>query len=564
MKQSIEKIPVWAWFWLIVAVSMPIKLATAQNMPFDLDYVPVISRIDAWLNGGVFPVYGTLSSVAAYNMPALQWLHLPAYTLTRNAGLSILITMMLFNILSTWAVFRVGKGLFSAKVGLAAATLFTFSEVGVSGSYTAWAQHLLPGFYTLVVLCLWEWSERENGLYLALSGVIATFAVMTHFSAVVLFPVMLIFALVRRAKWQWGYLIGGAIGAIALLMPYLSFQVERDFVDLRAFLSQETLVDEAYMVQIAYLKPEGGNLPRDYRNPPEGFTPDDATDSVTQSRYPNIPTWVKDLGKTVLNLPQGFVRGGNLAFTMGESGLSGSAPSLSILTRVVMWVSTGLFWLAAGRISINWWRSEQKYPVAPDMTLLIFIITIIITLLLTGNYDQPTYFMGLVGLQFIIMVSWFDEDNLPRLLHMALIGFVVLFVLTNISERTARLIQHDNSVFTPYNVGLYRHIDATAQTIADDWQSDTVTVSYDILPEIRVFWWVVGWHTIDEQYRIGMNFDFLLQSQYGVINTNDDPFGLADTPDYIIVYGERGLSRYDADQYDIMRQGAIYILKPLE
>ena len=46
------------------------------------------------------------------------------------------------------------------------------------------------------------------------------------------------------------------------------------------------------------------------------------------------------------------------------------------------------------------------------------------------------------------------------------------------------------------------------------------------------------------------------------MNTNDSPYGLADNPDYIIVYGQSGLSRYDDVDYDIMQQGAIYILKP--
>ena len=563
MKQRIEKIPFWVWFWLVLVASIPLKLAAAQNMPFDIDYVPVTSRIDMWLNGGAFPVYGTLSSVAAYNMPALQWLHMPAYLITRNAGLSMLITMLLFNLISTWAVFRLGKRMFSPSIGLIAATLFTFSETGISSSYIAWAQQLLPGFYVLVVLCLWEWSEQGKGIYLALSGVIATLAVMTHFSAVVLFPAMLLFAILRQVKWQWGYLAGGAIAVILLLMPYMLFQVERDFADLRAFLTQESLVQEIRLEELAYLKPEGGDLPLDYRNPIP-VTEEISNEPTAEPRYPNIPVWFKDLGKTIIRLPQIFYRVTNLAFAMGDAGLQGIHPNLAMLAQVTISLSTLLFWTASIRIILRWLQADQKLPTASDISLLIFIFILILTLLFTGNQNQPTYFMGLVGLQFIIVASWFDAKNMPNLWRIILVGFVALFVLTNSTERSARLIQHDNAVFTPYNVGIYRHVDGTARAIADDWQRDTVTISYDILPEMRTLWWVVAWHSIDDHYRMGMNFDYLLQSQYGVTNTNDSPFGLADNPDYIIVYGESGLSRYDVDQYRIMREGAIYILKPLE
>ena len=226
---------------IILFISLPIKFATAQNMPWDIDFVPVVSRNVEYL----IPPVGTLSSVAAYNLPMLQWLHLPAQWLTGNVWWTIFLTLLTFNFLGTTALYALGVSMFNQRVGIVAAVLFTFSEVGISSSYTAWAQLLLPGFFAMVMLSLWLWIKHERGIYLAVAGIIATAAFMTHFSALLLYPAMLAVAIATRAKWQWGWLAIGAGIVILMFMPYLLVEFERDFTDVKAFISQEPLVTEA-------------------------------------------------------------------------------------------------------------------------------------------------------------------------------------------------------------------------------------------------------------------------------------------------------------------------------
>ncbi|MEO1163280.1 MAG: glycosyltransferase family 39 protein, partial [Chloroflexota bacterium] len=193
--------------WLVIALSAPAKLIAAINMPWDIDIVPVVERNVQYT---LTPI-GTLSSVAAYNLPMLEWMHLPAQWLTGNVWWTIVLTLMVFNALGTLAVYALSIDLFDDKrAALVSAVFFTLSEVGVSSTYTAWAQLLLPTYFVLVTLCLWWWYQREQGIWLALAGILATAAFMTHFSALLLYPAMLVFALLVRAKWQWGWLIAGA------------------------------------------------------------------------------------------------------------------------------------------------------------------------------------------------------------------------------------------------------------------------------------------------------------------------------------------------------------------
>ena len=238
-------------FILILLISLPIKCATAQNMPWDIDIVPVVSRNVEY----PFPPVGTLSSVAAYNLPMLEWLHLPAQWLTGDVWWTIFLTMLTFNLLSTTAVYTLGRSMFNQRVAIIAAVLFTFSEVGISSSYTAWAQLLLPGFFAMVMMSLWLWYKQENGFWLAAAGVLSTAAFMTHFSALLLYPAMLAFAIVTRAKWQFKWLAIGTIAVLLMLTPYLMVQIDRDFIDLKAFASQELLVSDDVLAQYEIYKP---------------------------------------------------------------------------------------------------------------------------------------------------------------------------------------------------------------------------------------------------------------------------------------------------------------------
>jgi hypothetical protein len=502
-------------------------------MPWDIDFVPIFSRLESWLNGGAFPAFGTLSSVAAYNMPGLQWTHLPAYFLTRDPFWTMLVTMMLLNALSTWAIFHVGRGMFSPAIGLIAASLFAFSDVGISSSYISWGQQLLPACYTFLMLFLWQWRDKNDGRYLCLSGITATFAFMIHFS-------------------------------VLLLGPYVFFQIEREFVDIKAFLSEHNLVDENYMQQLAYLRPESGELLNDYRNPPKTMNLPIGNSSKTKLEEELTKTEQDFVGE-MLRLPVRLINSISYGYYTTFSGFEKFDDDFVVLFSALMRLVTLLFWLACIRIAVRGLlagRDILAYPVPPDMLLLMFFLVPVGALVLAGQLDKPSYFMGLPALQLLIVATLYDLKFFGHIARFLIVVFLMVFIGLHVSERLARLAKHDDAEYSPTNVGLYRHVYTATKRIAEDWCSEEpVTVSYDVLPEARPLWWVVAWNSVDPSYRLGMNFDFLLDTQFGLKNTNDSAYGLADDPDYIVVYGDKGRSRYERYEYDYARQGAIYVLK---
>lgn len=558
---------------VLYTLSLPIKWVAATWMPFDFDTVPVLARGADWLAGGTFPAVGTLSSVAAYNFPALPWLHIPAQLFTEDAFFVILSTMLVFNLIATLAMYGMGRVLGGPAVGILAAALFTFGETGVSSAYTAWAQLLLPGFYALTLLCLFLWITQERGVYLAWSGVLATLAIMTHFSAILLLPAMFLVALLADVRWPPGWLLGGTALCLALLAPYLIFDAEQDFANLRAFLAQEVRVDPTMMDLYGQWKPGSEAVP-----PAEPIIRHDkgvgSTLLVAQpTTEPRLASIAEQLLQELQTVPQKMLAGTIVPFQVGWQAVPSWVMPLRWLPFVLYAVGVleiirrtfrAMLQVARRKLPLREIPARlRETPAGRALLVLLFHLVLLAGLVITGNSTQRTYFIGLLAPQLLIAgyAGW-------RLLHLrglrvVVIMGVVLFAGINAVERVGRVVQHDYSTPTLFNASIYRHVSAVADAIAADWQgdADALVVSYDLLPEMRVFWWVPAWHSVDDGYRMGMHVDFLLHFEHGLRNLNRDPVGEVVPFDYLVVTAE-GFERYADRPVMVLHEGPLMVLQP--
>ncbi len=579
--------------WLLILIfllSVPIKLLASTQLVWEIDYVPVIQRGIVWLDGGAFPAYGTLSSVAAFNLPFLVWLQLPVMLFTRHIPTVLILTQLLWNFLGTVFVYRLGHEMFRPTIGLIGATIFTFTDVSIAGSYTAWAQLLLPTFYVIVLYLLYQWRRSGHDRYPALCLIVTTAAFMTHFSAVLLYGVLIGVGVIVSLPLRWRGLLIGIVASLFMLAPYLAFQVEREFVDLKAFFSRQITISQAVLDQYAYLKPEAQfattpvSIP-DGDDSPLVNLPEDAP--ISSSRLERAIVWG-------LSVPQQYVEGMALMFGTKLGNLRSAILPLYLLNEVLR---IGIILLLFGGYLVGmvkfirylriYWRTHDKTTlkdrydalgtviVTTEAGSVVFILAFVL-ILLTGliitrasPLSQPTYYTGLLGIEFLVIayaLVWLLEkfvqsESTRRLL---LIGLVASIAILPALDRFVRVTMHNPEQFTPFNVWLYSSMEAVTDWIANDWDGgDSLTVAYDILPELPQFWWVAPWHTIDESYRIGMAYDALLELNHGLTNLNQSAVGIAELPDYLIVF-DPSLSRYALDSYQVEVFGAIHVLKPQE
>lgn len=570
---------------LILLASIPVKLLAAQNMVWDIDIVPVVTLGLDFFAGGAFPVYGTLSSVAAYNMPMLVWLQMPAMLLTHDPWQIMLLTQLAINLVGSIYVYRLGAGLAGPRLGLLAALLFTFSETGISGAYTAWAQLLLPSLFAIVGFYLWRWTSQNSARGLALSGIVAVVAFMTHFGAVLLLPAMFILGLLTRARWHLRALLFGTLLCAALFAPYLTFQAGRDFVDLRAFFSRELRIPPEQMAPFLALRDEGAPAQPVPSQPINaGSTANTEAQAETEADVPApasaAPNRVERALAFVLGVPGEVLAGLNLAFSYAPRGLSDSPFYLA--AQLLQGLILLGFWLGAGLCLWLTWRRWRKGaslalalrqgPEGPLLGLLGMLIVIILGFIATrsGPSAQPSYYAGLISWQMLIAaygliqgLAWLRLPERRGNLLLAGLGLCVMLMATG--DRIGRLQQHDDSLFSRYNVWLYRHVADASAFIAQDWQqAGDPAISYDIMPQLGNLWWVPAWNLVDDSYRMGAPFDALLRTQHGLENRNQDAIGLSPDADYVIVYPP-GLPRYEDSPYaEVGRFGAIVLLKRSE
>lgn len=566
MPQPSQIRPYQAAFWLLIAASIGVKLVAAQLLVWEADYVPLIARGAAWLDGGAFPVVGTLSSVAAYNLPFLVWLQLPALLLTRHVPTALIGTQLAFNLLATLAAYRLGKELIDERAGMIAALLFTYSQVGISSAYTAWAQLLLPGFCVFFVYCLYRWKVAGRAGFVALTWLVATAAFMTHFSAVLFFGVLAALWLVLRLPWNARGVAAGALLSAAMLTPYMVFEVEQDFADLRAFFTRSHRIDAQTLAQFAHLKPAAPSShadapPVDAAPPPEP--------AVTEGRLQRGIRYV-------LSLPGQALTALRLPFQGELLTLRAQLPALVPLAVALQVALEACFWIGCGFASVRCWGDWRGITAIPALLcesvagrallLMLVMLGLLAGLLLVRATpdENASYYTSLLCLQYLVCAYGMrclagERRHIMRVC----LALVLIWASLNSLDRVLRVAGHDASLHSAHNMSLYRSIEAATAFIADDWDGGAaLTISYDMLPELAQQWWIVPWHSIDPLYGMGMAYDFLLESQHGLGNRNRHPLGLAADADYVVT-SQPGSVRYDTAAYHVERFGAIVVLKRL-
>ena len=558
--------PMTAIFWLLILASVIVKLVAAQLLAWEADYVPLISRGAAWLDGGAFPAVGTLSSVAAFNLPFLVWMQLPVLVITRHIPTVLIGTQLAFNLLATVALWRLGRELYGDRAGMIAALLFTFSEVGVSSAYTAWAQLLLPGFCALFVYCLYRWQVDGRARYAALTWLAATAAFMTHFSAVLLYGVLAAWWLILRLPWNARGMAAGIGASILMLAPYMAFEAQNDFIDLRAFFTRSHRIDADTLADYAHLKPGGQVAAPSEPTPANDEAP--RTPSESRSRLRRGFDYA-------LSVPGQAISALRMSFQGELQTLKRHAPALAWLARGLQLALELCFWLGGGfALHRGWrnWRGWRHVPAqltatADGRALLPWLVMLCIVggLLVARATPEAnaSYYAGLLGLQYIVCAYGMRCLAEGRR-HVAGICVALVIVLAGLNslDRVLRVALHDDSLHTPQNMSLHRSIAAATDFIAADWDSAEVVISYDLLPELAHHWWIVPWNTVDPAYRMGMAYDYLLESAHGIRNANRDPLGIAAVADYVVTSAP-GMERYDLSQYAVERFGAIFVLIPL-
>lgn len=234
---GITKTGRWEWIAIIfiLVIAAWLRLAHFDLLEFQRDEAAAVKLALDFLQGKI-PGAGLVSSVGVSNPPLFIYLITPIFALSANPAI-VSGGIALLGIVAVAVCWHVGRTYYGAVAGLVAAAMFAASPWAVLYSRKIWAQDFLPIFATLTIwavhaLCL---GKRKRAIFWVMFLPLATAQI--HFSGLALAATVGAIVLWLRPPLDWRYGAAGALAAAVLLLPYLKFQQDTGWAEVRQFFN---------------------------------------------------------------------------------------------------------------------------------------------------------------------------------------------------------------------------------------------------------------------------------------------------------------------------------------
>lgn len=225
---------------LIIGLAAFLRLQNLASSSFTYDAAALSSLANQFVQTGIPPLHGMVSSVGLNNPPLSVYLFSLPMLFSRSP-IALQAFVALFNTLAVFGCFYLGYRYWNATVGLVAALLFAVSPWAVHHGRRILGQDLMGAGVVLYFVFLYAWFV--DGRRWALTGALVTLAALTqiHFAALALAPLLALLLLVefvRRLRRHDARLLlvplltGLGIG-ILLYLPYLAGEARDGWASMR-------------------------------------------------------------------------------------------------------------------------------------------------------------------------------------------------------------------------------------------------------------------------------------------------------------------------------------------
>ena len=184
------------------------------------------------LTQGDFPFIGPITSVGGFYLgPLYYYLMAPFLWLARFNPVGPAAATAVLGIMTVPLLYLVAKALYSRRVGLWAAGLYTLAYIPISETRSAWNPNPMPlavlgiiyGFY------LANYKNKPRGLLLAAVSLGA--ALQLHYMIVFLTPFILWQVILSRKRFK--ELLLGLTIVIVMLLPLFLFEIKNNWLNVR-------------------------------------------------------------------------------------------------------------------------------------------------------------------------------------------------------------------------------------------------------------------------------------------------------------------------------------------
>ena len=534
------------WFWLALILIGIWWGLNPISYSWSADMVAVIKTVEQFSKHGVFPVKGILSSVAAYNMPGLVWLLLPASLIFSDPSWVSMATAIPLNLLAAFILYKLSSRLMHRNLALACAIIYCFSPLTFEWSRSLWAQHYLGAFYIFIVYLLAGWAIDRKVCYGATAIVFIAYATMIHFSSLVLLGAWGVVWLLWRPPIRFSRMLLALLVCAILLTPYLYFQMERDFQDLKAFVVGKSLINEHMTVPNRFVDNSANALSETVKS--WGVSVVRAPKELLQLLVANfVPIFWKVNALVIFFSLHRCLLG--IMFFGGIAALFIS--SIRTITpyfrRLLYDRATAGF---TGFVSL-FDKKEQAH-----WMMLTVIIVPLLAIALMGYGQRKSFALPFFPFQCIVgfLLLQLVQSTLTSkagLRRVASISIAVLLGVILSSGFCAYILYANTGVHSrPLNEEKFLQ-KRISDFIVSDMKSNglkKISISYDVVEERQIWRFISKFHSIDAMYHVGMEFNYFLEKHSEVSLPQPVADGLRPDARYVIVFQE-GVKRYDRSKY---------------
>ncbi len=523
--------------------------------------VAVIRAVEQFSKQGIFPVKGILSSTAAYNMPGLVWLLLPASLIFSDPRWIAMTTAIPLNLFAAFILFKLSSRFMHRNLALACVITYCLSPLTFEWSRSLWAQHYLGAFYIFIAYFLAGWAIDRKACHGAMAIIFIVYATMIHFSSLVLLGAWGVIWLLWRPPVRFSRILPALLVCAVLLTPYIYFETGRDFQDLKTFVVGKSLLNEHIPADNQSLEHSADTLSVTIKS--WGVRAAQAPKALLQLLAANfVPIfWKGNTSDIFFGLNRcllGIIFFGGIA-ALFISSIRTAAP---YFRQIVYDKATVRF---TGFVSL-FDKKEQFH-----WMLLTVIIVPLFAIALMGYSQRTSFALPFFPFQCIVgfLLLQFVQSNLTykakpgRIISISIAVFLGVILSSGFCASILYATTDGHSPSLNEEKFLQKRI---SDFIIHDMKSTglkRVSISYDVVEERQVWRFIPGFHSIDPVYHVGMEFDYFLEKHPGISLPQPVADGLRPYARYVIVFQE-GVKRYDLSKYKKydFEQFAVLIKRP--
>jgi 4-amino-4-deoxy-L-arabinose transferase-like glycosyltransferase len=540
---------------LVIVIIVQLSYVPSYNVKFDQSQVLYLAR-DLAVKGD-FPVHGILNSRRAYNPPFFVWLYLLPQILHCDPSLVLILPALVLHVVAIYLLYLLGLRYFNLKVGLAAAVLYAFSTRGLYFGHASWAQALLSPFYVLMTFFLYEWLLKGKAWYLTVLVPLAAWITGIHWGGALTLGVLFFIPFLFRPRFQGCQIVAGGLIALALWMPYLNFEKDRAFADIRAIiegpLPSETpeVISPLSSIQRGPTRPDVGS--------PGKKSEFGQLKSRIRSKWPLGYQVLKEIFKKGLFACRGMM--GALVVNFHWSPFKASALG-SFKAQALYFIEVTFFMLG---LTLLVHRKLIGKSATPEEYLLLLTFLVPALLQNLSSYDtvrRPDISWLFYGPQVLIVAYGFSRLPWVRLKGrqaLVVMGLTLLIgvechgTVTRLSSTWGGTLNYQR-----------RMVNWIGEDVLSQGRKETA-IRYDFLRDMPQWRWILGYSSLKDSYYVGTQHDYLLEHLYGIRNKGKAPDGWTDNPDYIVLFS-KGLKRYEPDRGEYAEKdfGNYAVLKALK